>query len=128
MGFWRGVLGLVLMLLSAGMTEAVAKPTRLATRRPGLHVATRAHARSRTTARKRTASRAAASRTRTTYVYVRDRHGRRRRVAVRRPRYVERFTASSFAENLTLGDVTDGEDPVVRAVLDDQADGRSRRA
>jgi penicillin-binding protein 2 len=32
----------------------------------------------------------------------------------RRPTY-ERFTASSFADNLTLGDVTAGEDPVVRA-------------
>lgn len=29
--------------------------------------------------------------------------------------YHERFTASSFAENLTLGDVTGGEDPTVRA-------------
>ena len=29
-------------------------------------------------------------------------------------RYYERFTASSFADNLTLGDVTEGEDPVVR--------------
>ncbi len=36
-------------------------------------------------------------------------------LAVRRTRYVERFTASSFADNLTLGDVTAGEDPVVRA-------------
>jgi penicillin-binding protein 2 len=37
-------------------------------------------------------------------------------LAVRRTRHVtfERFTASSFAENLTLGDVTGGEDPVVR--------------
>ena len=33
----------------------------------------------------------------------------------RRTRYVERFTASSFADNLTSGDVTSGEDPVVRA-------------
>jgi cell division protein FtsI/penicillin-binding protein 2 len=31
----------------------------------------------------------------------------------RRPSY-ERFTASSFTDNLTLGDVTAGEDPVVR--------------
>jgi cell division protein FtsI/penicillin-binding protein 2 len=30
-------------------------------------------------------------------------------------RYAERFTASSFADNITLGDVTTGEDPVVRA-------------
>src|SRR5579875_1315300 len=29
--------------------------------------------------------------------------------------YGERFTASSFADNLTAGDVTEGEDPVVRA-------------
>src|SRR5438309_1194201 len=31
-----------------------------------------------------------------------------------RRRYYERFKASSFAEGLTAGDVTDGEDPVVR--------------
>jgi penicillin-binding protein 2 len=37
--------------------------------------------------------------------------GRRRRGRS----YGERFTASSFADNLTAGDVTAGEDPVVRA-------------
>jgi penicillin-binding protein 2 len=37
--------------------------------------------------------------------------GRRRRGRS----YGERFTASSFADNLTAGDVTTGEDPVVRA-------------
>ena len=37
------------------------------------------------------------------------------RLAVRRTRYVERFTANSFSDNLTLGDVTEGEDPIVRA-------------
>jgi penicillin-binding protein 2 len=50
-------------------------------------------------------------------------HARRRNgravLAVRRTRhrsrYSERFTASSYADNLTLGDVTAGEDPVVRA-------------
>jgi penicillin-binding protein 2 len=46
-------------------------------------------------------------------------HGARPMLAVRRTRhryrYQERFTASSYADNLTLGDVTDGEDPVVRA-------------
>ena len=30
-------------------------------------------------------------------------------------RYVEHFSASSFAENLTVGDITAGEDPLVRA-------------
>ncbi|HTD96505.1 MAG TPA: penicillin-binding transpeptidase domain-containing protein [Edaphobacter sp.] len=45
------------------------------------------------------------------------RHGRgaRPRLAVRRTRYQEHFSASSYADNLTLGDVTEGEDPVVRA-------------
>jgi penicillin-binding protein 2 len=44
------------------------------------------------------------------------RHGRGARptLAVRRTRYQEHFSASSFADNLTLGDVIDGEDPVVR--------------
>jgi cell division protein FtsI/penicillin-binding protein 2 len=32
----------------------------------------------------------------------------------RRHRYYERFTASSFADDVTAGDVTGGEDPVVR--------------
>jgi cell division protein FtsI/penicillin-binding protein 2 len=36
-------------------------------------------------------------------------------LAVRRTRYHEHFSASSYADNLTLGDVTEGEDPVVRA-------------
>jgi penicillin-binding protein 2 len=47
------------------------------------------------------------------------RHGRVvARVSGRRQvvhRYAERFTASSFNDNLTEGDVTTGEDPVVRA-------------
>ncbi len=50
-------------------------------------------------------------------VRVRGRNGRWVYVT-RRARYVEHFTASSFAENadnLTLGDVVAGEDPVVRA-------------
>ncbi len=49
---------------------------------------------------------------------ARGRRGGRAVLAVRRTRYSERFSASSFAENadnLTLGDVTAGEDPTVRA-------------
>jgi penicillin-binding protein 2 len=44
------------------------------------------------------------------------RHGRGARptLAVRRTRYQEHFSASSYADNLTLGDIVDGEDPVVR--------------
>jgi penicillin-binding protein 2 len=36
------------------------------------------------------------------------------RVPVRRRGYHERFSMSSYAEDITSGDVTDGEDPVVR--------------
>jgi penicillin-binding protein 2 len=42
-------------------------------------------------------------------------HGARPTLAVRRTRYREHFSASSFGDNLTLGDVVEGEDPVVRA-------------
>lgn len=45
---------------------------------------------------------------------MRGRNGRLVRVAMHR-HYFERFTASSFADNLTQGDVTAGEDPAVRA-------------
>jgi penicillin-binding protein 2 len=45
---------------------------------------------------------------------VRGPHGKLVRVAVRH-RFTERFTASSFTDDVTAGDVTDGEDPVVRA-------------
>jgi len=52
-----------------------------------------------------------------TAVYRGRAHGTHAVLAVRRTRrhYYERFTASSFTDNLTLGDVTAGEDPVVRA-------------
>ena len=48
---------------------------------------------------------------------VRGRHGRVVRVAAApaKVHYAERFYASSFADNLTAGDVTAGEDPIVRA-------------
>src|SRR5690348_7226213 len=53
-------------------------------------------------------------RSRTTYV----RHGRRYRYA-RRHRYYERFYTSSFSDELTDGDITAGEDPMVRAAAMD---------
>lgn len=53
----------------------------------------------------------------------RGRHGRLERVSVsRHPRYGERFSAPSFTDNvdnLTQGDVTAGEDPLIRASLID---------
>ena len=46
---------------------------------------------------------------------IRGRNGKLRRVSVRH-RYYEHFTGDSFAENdITQGDITTGEDPVVRA-------------
>ena len=45
---------------------------------------------------------------------VRGAHGRLVRVAARHRSY-ERFSGNSFAENVTFGDVTEGEDPIVRA-------------
>jgi penicillin-binding protein 2 len=50
-----------------------------------------------------------------TKVTARRRHGARPTLAVRRTRYQEHFSASSYADNLTLGDVVEGEDPLVRA-------------
>jgi cell division protein FtsI/penicillin-binding protein 2 len=46
---------------------------------------------------------------------IRTRHGKvLHAVSTRRVRYSERFTASSFSDDLVSGDVTVGEDPVVR--------------
>jgi penicillin-binding protein 2 len=83
----------------------------------GHHVAAKAKAGARTVAgRGHVAGRT--SSVRTQVVYRGRTRGRVRLVsAVRRGRRVvgERFTASSFADNITSGDVTTGEDPVVRA-------------
>ncbi len=45
---------------------------------------------------------------------VRGPHGKLVRVAAKHRSY-ERFSANSFAENVTYGDITEGEDPIVRA-------------
>ena len=50
-----------------------------------------------------------------THGVVGHHRGARPTLAVRRTRYQEHFSASSYADNLTLGDVVDGEDPLVRA-------------
>jgi beta-lactamase class D len=79
------------------------------------HVAAKTTAKSHTVAR--TSSRAATVVPATRVAYRgKTRSGARTVLAVRRTRRptYERFTASSFADNLTLGDVTAGEDPVVR--------------
>src|ERR1035437_8313649 len=60
-------------------------------------------------ARMRTSSKTVASRNRSTHV-VASTH-----VISKKHRYYERFSASSFADNQVDGDITAGEDPIVRA-------------
>ncbi len=68
------------------------------------------------TARKNTATTHTTVHGTTTKVVAKGRsHGASPTLAVRRTRYHEHFSASSFTDNLTLGDVVEGEDPVVRA-------------
>ncbi len=81
---------------------------------------TAARAKSATRASTRSASHRTTARAirRTTIAAApRGRRGARARLAVRRTRYQERFTGNSFADldNLTLGDISQGEDPTVRA-------------
>jgi membrane carboxypeptidase/penicillin-binding protein len=84
---------------SAGTTHTAAKATTHATSHTS--TAAKAHATSHSVA--------------TTKVVAHGHsRGARPTLAVRRTRYHEHFSASSFADNLTLGDVVDGEDPVVR--------------
>ncbi|MGH9596971.1 MAG: penicillin-binding transpeptidase domain-containing protein [Edaphobacter sp.] len=76
------------------------------------------HARATHARVKRAATKKTVTHVVTTKVAARGRvRGARPMLAVRRTRYRyrEHFSASSFADNLTLGDVTEGEDPVVRA-------------
>jgi membrane peptidoglycan carboxypeptidase len=110
----RWSLGLVLGFLLAASHPAEA----------ARHKATaKAHAPAKSTAK--TATRLTATRTTATRTTAKT-AVRGKRVAVghgrsvvpvhaRRRVYGERFTASSFAEGLTQGDITDGEDPIVRA-------------
>ena len=105
--WFRVIRAMLIGMLLVGVCDA--KPTtRLAAKHKSAG-AGRASSR-RAVASARSRKRAPATR----LVRVRGKHGRMV-LAVRRSRYVERFTASSFADNLTLGDVTAGEDPVVRA-------------
>lgn len=92
------------------------------------YAATKKHAKTVTRAGSRARAKSVAGHSRARVVGAKPGHallrthpgaGRRGRgarpvLAVRRTRYVEHFSANSFADNLTLGDVTDGEDPIVR--------------
>ncbi len=117
MGMLRRGWGLVLLwfcLVLSGSVQgfAASKPTRLEHKRAVRHVVSaRASAKRRGAMGRGRRVRAGAV---STHVVLVRRHGRLVRV-VRRTRYVEHFTGNSFADNLTDGDVTAGEDPAVRA-------------
>ena len=107
--------GLIVFLVLCGATWSSATPTKYRrssaakvsakgrTHKAGTHRTTASHGSS------------SASSTHAATVTVHARRGRKV-LAVRRTRgrFSEHFSASSYADNLTLGDVTEGEDPVVR--------------
>jgi penicillin-binding protein 2 len=106
------LLGGVVFCLGVGGVTGWATPTTKTHHVPAKGVVSHASgARARTTA-KSTASKSTTGKVATKTVV--HGHGARPTLAVRRTRYRERFTASSFADNLTLGDVVEGEDPTVR--------------
>ena len=112
------------LVIGAGVVANAATATTGKTKKHSAgsaHVATKltAHAGTSHTSGKSAASKTAVSKTAgTTHAIATTRvvhgHGTRSTLAVRRTRYYEHFSASSFADNLTLGDVIEGEDPVVR--------------
>src|ERR1700682_249607 len=93
-------LGLAILLEASGIAASVNPPTRTP-RRKARGVTENQHAKN----RMRTLARSRAPRSR----YATHYSGTHRR-----PRYYERFHTSSFASDITEGDVTAGEDPVVR--------------
>ena len=110
------------LVLCAGV-EASAKTTKSSRKHHAVtHAPTKAVAHSRSARASKTSVSATKARrsvgarkVSTTQAGRRHRRGARSVMAVRRTRHYEHFSASSYADNLTLGDVTEGEDPVVRA-------------
>jgi penicillin-binding protein 2 len=101
------------LVLGAGVGASAATVTTGKTRH---HSAGTARVATKLTAHNRVShTHVASTEARTTVVGHGRGHGARPTLAVRRTRYYEHFSASSFADNLTLGDVVEGEDPVVRA-------------
>jgi len=102
------ITGIALSLLAGAGLALAANPQHHV-----MHRATKDHVTPKTVAHTRVRSHAAATHVVVRRVVVNGHVHYVRRTLVYRPS--ERFTASSFAENLTLGDVTAGEDPTVRA-------------
>jgi membrane peptidoglycan carboxypeptidase len=91
------------------VTESARAQKRLARLR---HHRARRHAAARSAKAKSASANAVSARTVSAAAATRTTAATRHRV--RRHRYVERFTASSYADDITEGDVIEGEDPVVR--------------
>lgn len=122
MSNWVRVFGVILLglVVGSGVEAAATSSGSVKHRSAGTahvtasgksHARKTAAARSTKTVKARPGTKATAIRT----VSGRRGRGARAKLAVRRTRYYEHFSASSFADNLNLGDVTEGEDPVVRA-------------
>jgi penicillin-binding protein 2 len=94
-------LGLAMLLESSGIAASV-NPSTLTPRRKAHGVTESQHAKK----RMRTLARSRAPRSH----YAASRYS----ATHRRPRYYERFHTSSFSSDITEGDLTAGEDPVVR--------------
>ena len=111
---WLRIVGVVLVGLMLGWgADSVALTPVSGTKHHSSGTSHSSVARTRVAARK--SSKKARGTAKVSATSSRHRRGARSRLAVRRTRHYEHFSASSFADNLTLGDVTDGEDPVVRA-------------
>ncbi len=122
---WKRLAGFFLTLSIVASASAASAATKHKHASSAKVVSAKAGAKAKTTvghAAVKTSTRKTRAATKTAAVSTTN-HGRRgahMRLAVRRTipgRYQERFTGNSFADldNLTLGDVTQGEDPVVRA-------------
>jgi penicillin-binding protein 2 len=99
------------MLLEASGIAASVNPSTLAPHKKARGVTESQHARK----RMRTLARSRAPRSRTAVARSSSTpYARTRSSVTRRHRYHERFHTSSFASEITEGDVTAGEDPVVR--------------
>ncbi len=107
-------LGVILLCLVVGSGAEAAATSSSALKHKSSGTA-HASASGKTHASKTTAKSTKTASTTTTTASGKHSHGARTKLAVRRTRHYEHFSASSFADNLTLGDVTEGEDPVVRA-------------
>lgn len=113
------VIGVILLGLVVGSgAEAAATSSRSAKHHSAGTTRTVASGKTHVSAKSKNVVRSTKTASGKTVVAIATTHrkrGARTRLAVRRSRYYEHFSASSFADNLTLGDVTEGEDPVVRA-------------